>query len=92
MANEQPNIKPHLVTLKDRKEATLSGISEVLGFDEQYIGAVSDCGQLAIHGEKLKIVSFDAKNGNLSVAGDIMSLVYAVKRSKDGSFLSRLTR
>lgn len=90
---EQPAARTaHAATLTNREEAKLSGVREVLAYDEQFISAVCDYGEVTIAGSGLKILGFDSKQGVLHAAGKIASLAYIDKREKSASLFGRFMR
>jgi sporulation protein YabP len=78
--------------LENRKKLTLSGVIEVISFDEQKIDLTTSLGNLTIKGEELKMNKLDVQNGDVIIAGDIASIVYNGKISKKSneSIISRL--
>ena len=42
---------PHALTMENRQKAALSGVSEVLAFDENQVILSTDCGEIALTGE-----------------------------------------
>ena len=56
MANE-PAQMPHKLTLDQRKRLTLTGVSEVLSFQEDAVILKTALGNLAIHGRQLQLIS-----------------------------------
>ena len=79
----------HNMIIEDRKKFTLSGIKDVVSFDEQTVMLESVLGQLAIKGDGLHINSFDNETGDLSGVGKIHDLVYTAKND-NGGFFSRI--
>lgn len=91
MENKIEEKKSNL-SLENRKKLTLSGVVEVLCFDEQKIDLTTNLGNLTIKGEELKMNKLDVQNGDVIIIGNISSMVYngkAVKKSKE-SILNRL--
>ena len=80
------------LALEDRKRLTLSGVIEVISFDEQKIDLTTNLGNLTIKGEELKMNKLDVQNGDVIIAGSIASIVYNWKVSKKSneSIISRL--
>ncbi len=83
--------KKHGVILEDRKNLTLTGVKDVSGFDEQKIALNTELGELLIKGEGLHINDFSNETGELTLNGEISSLVYGQKQP-EGGFFSRLFR
>ena len=80
------------LALENRKRLTLSGVIEVISFDEQKIDLTTNLGNLTIRGEELKMNKLDVQNGDVIIAGSIASMVYNGKVSKKNheSIISRL--
>lgn len=80
------------VVLEDRKRLTLSGVIEVISFDEQKIDLTTNLGNLTIKGEELKMNKLDVQNGDVIIAGNIASIVYngKVAKKSNQSIISRL--
>ncbi len=81
----------HNIIIENRKKGMLSGVKEVLGYDNQSIDLVTDMGNLSIRGEGLKISRFSTEKGELDIEGLIVAFVYT-NEHKSNSFLSRLFR
>lgn len=85
------NAKSNLL-LENRKKLTLSGVVEVMSFDEEKIELTTKLGNLTIKGEELKMNKLDVQNGDVIIIGKIASMVYngkAVKKNSE-SLLSKL--
>lgn len=79
------------IIVENRKKFTLSGIKDVISFDEETILLDSSLGRLVIKGSGLHIQSFHAETGDITGDGRINALVYTAEE-KDGSFFSKLFR
>lgn len=80
------------LSLENRKKLILSGVVEVISFDEEKIDLTTNLGNLTIKGEELKMNKLDVQNGDVIIIGSISSMIYngkEVKKSKE-SILSRL--
>ena len=49
----------HTITVEDRKSINITGVSEVVFFDDVTVNIKSIMGKISIKGDKLHIVSFD---------------------------------
>ena len=75
--------KPHILTLDNRSLLTLSGVEDVVGFDDQTISVrLSDCG-LVVKGASLHISRLSLDSGDVSIDGRISSLQYIGASSKN---------
>ena len=70
------------LALEDRKKLTLSGVIEVISFDEQKIDLTTKLGNLTIKGEELKMNKLDVQNGDIIIMGNISYIVYSGKDIK----------
>ena len=70
------------LSLEDRKKLTLSGVLEVVNFDDEKISLNTILGNLAIKGEGLKMNKLDVQNGDVIIMGYITSMIYSGKDGK----------
>lgn len=78
------------ILVKNRESATLSGVEDVVAFDDKEIICRTTLGELVIEGSSLRITEFCAEKGDLSVFGKISVLAYEDKKEKAHSRLSHL--
>ena len=89
---ETTETKASLV-LYQRKKLNLSGIEDVISFDELSIYLVTDNGNLLIEGTDLHITVLDITSGNMTVEGMVRSIIYNDKATaKKESFFSRMIK
>ena len=87
MAKEaQSTAIPHGLTLQDRKRLSLSGIRDVVNFDEAQVLLKTDMGSLCIKGSQLHVDQLNLDSGELSLAGTIDSLEYEDNAVSGGLF------
>ena len=79
------------IILQNAKRLSISGVKEVLSFDEQAVSLDTDLGRLEVRGTGLKIDSFNTATGDMLILGTIYALVYTGVTNKQ-SFLKRLFR
>lgn len=70
------------ISLENRKKLMISGVIEVISFNDQQIMLDTNLGQLNIKGENLKMNKLDVKNGDLIIMGIVNSCIYSGKESK----------
>lgn len=80
---------PHSLILDNRKKLSLTGVEDVLGFNEETVNVKSSLGDLIIKGSGLHISKLDLDTGEVDIEGLINLLSYSDSRS-DKSFLQRL--
>ena len=81
----------HNIIVEDRKKMTLTGVKDVLSFDEETVVLDTSLGKLTVKGSGLHIVNFDTKRGDLSAEGRLYALVYTSEERSVGLF-SRIFR
>lgn len=81
---------PHGIQLEERHRLAVTGVSEVLSFDENEVIMDTSLGLLTVEGEGLHVEKLSLDMGELSLEGSIQSLCYSHDRQKKGSFWSRV--
>ncbi len=72
----QPLKRPSGLTLENRKHLTVSGVEEVVSFDEREIVIRTVEGDLCVHGEGMTISKLSVDNGDVHIHGLISQLRY----------------
>ena len=80
--------KSHNIIIEARKKFTLTGVRDVLSFDENSVVLLTGLGKLTIKGEELKLGQFDNSKGDISGEGKIYAFGYSDEET--GGFFSRL--
>lgn len=75
--------------LTGRSFLALTGINEVISFDESLVSLDSQGTILSISGQGLSIVKLSLESGELSVSGRIDAIIYTDDEPKKG-FLAKL--
>ncbi len=88
MANEQAPNQKHTVSMTDCKELNITGVTDVINFDETSVILSTSCGVMSIDGTGLHILNLNVDTGDVSVTGEISGLIYpqGAKRSSGGLF------
>ena len=90
---EKVTIRPHRLTIENRASGTMTGIREVVSFDENQVVLDTDMGLLTLKGKELHMSRLTLEKGEVDLNGNIESLTYssneALRRSGE-SMLSRL--
>ncbi len=89
--SEDRMLLPHSLTLSERQKLTMTGVTEVVSFDENTAVLRTDLGTLVIQGRDLQLKTLSADGGNIAVEGTVTALSYEEPR-QSGSWLRRLTR
>lgn len=80
---------PHSLTLHERKKLTLTGITEVVSFDENSVVMHTPLGTLVVQGSGLQLKTLTPEGGAVTVTGEVTDLSYEQLRAP-GGWLSRL--
>lgn len=89
--NINSTIMQNLV-LENREKLSISGVLDVLSFDDQIVIVETELGLLTIKGENLKINKLSIDTEEVIVEGEIINLGYSEKddEKKGGSFLNKI--
>lgn len=79
----------HNIIVEDRKKFTLTGIKDVISFDEETVVLATPLGKLVIKGSSLQIFNFNNETGDLSGSGRIHAFAYTAEEHQ-GGFFSRI--
>ncbi|MBQ7950332.1 MAG: sporulation protein YabP [Clostridia bacterium] len=89
MTNEK-NIIQNII-LENREKLSVSGVLDILTFDEEEITLETELGQLNIKGENLKVEKLTVDTGEVVARGSFDSIVYSKEIvRKKGSFLKNM--
>ncbi len=83
---------PHSVIMEDRRNLSVTGVTDIDSFDEQTIIANTDLGELTIRGWNLHITRLNLEQTELLVEGDISSLTYTDTRPQAKGFFAKVLR
>ena len=86
---DQQSILPHKVTLNGRKQLTVTGVTEIVSFDETTVIAHTELGTLVVQGKELQLKTLLPEGGQVAVDGNITALIYEEPRLA-GSWWRRL--
>lgn len=74
---EKSGIRAHACRLENRSAASLTGVREVVSFDENQVVVDTDMGLLTIKGKELHVSRLTVEKGELEVDGQVDSLAYS---------------
>ena len=86
MAQAQPQL-PHKLTLNERKNLTVTGVTEVVSFDDTAVVLHTALGTLIVQGSDLQLKTLSLDGGQVVVDGQISAMTYEEPRS--GGFFRR---
>ena len=74
----------HKLTLNQRNNLTMTGVTEVVSFDENAVVVHTDLGTLTVQGQQLQLKTLSVEGGQIAVEGSIASLQYEEPRQQGG--------
>lgn len=90
--NNNTNIIQNLI-LESRKKLNVSGVVDVLSFDDQVVIIETELGLLTVKGENLRITKLNMDSSETIVEGQINSTAYSENKNLDkdkSSFINKL--
>lgn len=91
--DEKAGLRPHRLTIENRALSTMTGIREVVSFDEHQVILDTDMGLLTLKGKELHVSRLTLEKGEVDLNGNIESIAYSSNESfrRSGeSLLSKL--
>ena len=85
----EQNVMPHRLNLNERKELTVTGVAEVVSFDEEAVILKTSLGTLNVHGRQLQLKNLSTNGGQVEVCGHIAAMIYQQSKPT-GSWVRRL--
>ncbi len=90
---QKKSFSEHTLKLENRKTMSVTGVTDVDGFDEHTIVLATSYGMMTIEGSSLHISKLNVEEGFLSVDGAVSSIRYSdADMTEKGGILSRLFR
>lgn len=79
---------PHKVTLSERSKLSVTGVAEVVSFDDATVVLHTALGTLVVLGRELQLKQLSPEGGQVAVEGTVTALSYEEPRR--GGLLQRL--
>ena len=71
---------PHKLQLSERKQLTMTGVTEVVSFDEGSVVLRTSLGTLIVQGTELQLKTLSLEGGQVAVDGQVSALIYEEPR------------
>ena len=81
---------PHKLVLNQREDLNLTGVTEVVSFDDAAVILKTHLGILSVQGEDLILKTLSVEGGQVAVSGHIRALFY--EEPRPAGFWQRLLR
>ena len=85
----EQNVFPHKLSLNERKDLTVTGVTEVVSFDEESVVLKTSLGTLIVHGRQLQLKTLSTNGGQVEISGTVSALIYQ-QNKPTGSWVRRL--
>ena len=92
---EKTGIRPHRLMMQNRSALSITGIRDVVSFDENQVILDTDMGLLTMKGKDLHVSRLTLEKGEVDIDGSVDSLAYSSNeayRKSGESLFSRLFR
>ena len=89
MQNATSEQKEHTIALSNRKILSLTGISDVISFDETLVTLSCSQSIMSIEGEGMRVLRMDVDLGDLAIEGKINAISYVDKRTRKSGLFSK---
>lgn len=76
MADEKRSGINHSIVMERRENISITGVNDVISFDEETIIVDTEMGVLILRGNGLHVSKLNLENGLLEVDGEIFNLTY----------------
>ncbi len=95
--DERKNINTGVIQnliLENRGKLSISGVNDVLSFDDQVVMVETELGLLTVKGENLRINKLSIDTSEVIVEGDISYMAYSEKEleKNKGNLISKIFR
>lgn len=80
--SSRAGMREHSVTVSGREKMTVTGVGEVISFDENNVVMETSAGSLTLDGNGLNITKLDLENGVVCVEGSLVGMYYIEQRGK----------
>jgi len=74
--SEERRISKHKLTIEHRENVSITGVTDVISFDEEQVVCDTDMGVLILRGINLHVSNLNLDSGTLDIFGEIVSLTY----------------
>ena len=82
------------INLENRNKLSISGVNDVLSFDDQVVILSTDLGMLTIKGSELKINKLNIDESEVKIEGNISNIGYSqdIAEKKSENIFSKIFR
>ena len=81
---------PHKLTLNGRSSLSMTGVTEVVSFDDTTVILKTTLGTLVVQGRELQLKTLSVEGGQVAVEGLVSALIYEEPRQQKGGWPNHL--
>ena len=71
---------PHKLSLNERRELTMTGVTEVVSFEDSAVVLRTALGTLIVQGSGLQLKTLSLEGGQVAIDGSVSALIYEEPR------------
>lgn len=90
MSEAKKIISEHGITLLNRNKMSVTGVTDVISFNDDRVDLKTGMGKLVIKGRELNINRLNTDSGNLDVTGEVRSMEYVSSKDNGAGLLGGL--
>lgn len=79
---------PHRLQLNERRQLTMTGVTEVVSFEDTAVVLQTSLGTLVVQGKDLHLQTLSLEGGQVAVTGTVSAMVY--EEQQKAGFWGRL--
>lgn len=73
----------HIININNRETMTITGVTDVITFNEDLVLLDTIMGAIHIKGKNMKVNKLNVDTGDMCIEGEVQSLAYTTKESKN---------
>ena len=78
------------IIIENRNKMSISGVNDVLSFDDQIVILETQLGMLTVKGDDLRISKLNIDTTEVIIDGNINSINYSDKQEKKGNIIGKI--
>lgn len=87
--NGSETVKKHRIEMTDRTSVSVTGVSDIISFDDTAVILETVGGILSVDGQDMHIVSMNVDSGEMLISGSVNGIIYPQSIGKRGGGLFR---
>lgn len=76
------NVSDHFLKLDNRSKGTVTGVTDVVSFDDKEILLKTKAGAITIRGSSLTLTRLDLEHGETDIQGKVDGILYSKEQMK----------